>query len=182
MWLIRRLFVCIIVYTYVTYIGRSPHKGRCRGHGLRLLLANFFPFPGVKISGQLVRGESSRGDRVVVRPPSKFRFLPRPRSVRTSRLRCAVRGAKARTWSLARGAVRRGMVHGHGGGGYTSGGKKVRRARRSSKNMVHPVGAAQWPWRRGTRLAREAVRQSILPARAAWRGVSCPPATATSNV
>jgi len=35
--------------------------------------------------------------------------------------------------------------------------------------MVHPAVAAQWPWRRGTRLAGEAVRQSI---RTCARGVA----------
>lgn len=104
------------------------------------------------------RDRGGAGDRVVFRPPSKFRFLPprlRGRSSARTEDRSSgdtVRGAPARTCrAVTRGAVRGGgcgTVLRHccgGGGGYASGGKKVRRARRSSKNMVHPAVAAQWP-------------------------------------
>lgn len=106
------------------------------------------------------RDRGGAGDRV--RFSSKFRFLPpRHRGRGTARTedrssgdaaRGGLRGAPARTCrAVTRGAgcgtVLRhgGGGGGGGGGGYASGGKKVRRARRSSKNMVHPAVAAQWP-------------------------------------
>lgn len=101
------------------------------------------------------RDRGGAGDRrgVVFRPPSKFRFLPprlRGRSASRARKtdrRAGRRGART-CRAVTRCAGRCGTVLRHGGGGgggYASGGKKVRRARRSSKNMVHPAAAAQWP-------------------------------------
>jgi len=107
----------------------------------------FIPFPGTKISGEYT-GRSSGGERGESRRFSstvKILVLT-PNPVRAPvRTASGARGTGPRASGVRRCGERRFSGGSGRGGGYTSCGKKVRRARRSRKNMVHPVVAAQRP-------------------------------------